>query len=241
MLGLLEPDLPAAARRRTTNAAVRATMLFERDRLSGRAVGLHRALETAAEQGTIPAKLARSTPVVVLHGGYENPLNQLGCVIAWAVSDPERFGVAASAPDLLFEEILRVSSPVRLVARWASGTGERGKLVWVDLESANRDGEQFVSPDDVDPSKRRRHLGFGFGAHACLGTALARLEGRVLIAALSGVPQDLLHEFVVEWRPGTVAHGPASIVRPPSGAQRATARAAIRSSISTAPAERPTP
>jgi cytochrome P450 len=221
MLELLEPDLPPAPRRRTTNAAVRATMLFERDRLSGGATGLHAALESAAEQGTIPAKLARSTPVVILHGGFENPLNQLGCVTAWAVENPERFEeAAASAPSLLFEEVLRVASPVRRVARWAARDGEwgetaprRGDLAWVDLESANRDGGRFVTGDELDLSGRQQHLGFGHGAHACLGAALARLEGRVLIDALAEAPTGLLREFSVEWRGGAVAHGPARIRR----------------------------
>ena len=86
MLGLLEPDLADAARRRAKNAAMRATLLFERDGAAGRATGLHAVLEEAARNGSIPVKLARSTPVVVLHGGYENPLNQLGCVI-WAPSE----------------------------------------------------------------------------------------------------------------------------------------------------------
>jgi cytochrome P450 len=221
MQDLLEPDLPPAARRRTTNAAVRATMLFERDRLSGDATGLHAALESAAEQGAIPAKLARSTPVVVLHGGFENPLNQLGCVTAWAVENPERFkDAAASTPSLLFDEVLRVASPVRRVARWAARDGEwgetapkQGDLVWVDLESANRDGGRFAAGDELDLSGRQQHLGFGHGAHACLGAALARLEGRVLIGVLAEAPAELLRDFSVEWRGGTVARGPARIVR----------------------------
>lgn len=209
MLGLLEPDLPPPARRRAANAALRATMVFRQDRLDGRASGLHAALERAAEAGLIPGKLASSTPVVVLHGGYENPLNQLGCVIAWAVEDPPRFRRAAGkATDSLFEEILRLFSPVRRVARWRAK-----ELVWVDLESANQDQSRFARPGEVDLSTRRQHLGFGHGLHACLGTALARLQGRVLIRALATLPGEALREFTVEWREGAVARGPARIVR----------------------------
>jgi cytochrome P450 len=209
MLGLLEPDLSLPARRRAANAAIRATMVFRQDRLDGRAAGLHAALQGAAEAGEIPGKLASSTPVVVLHGGYENPLNQLGCVIAWAVEDPPRFKRAVGeAPDLLFEEILRVCSPVRRVARW-----REKELVWVDLESANRDRHRFIRPDQVDLSTRRQHLGFGYGLHACLGTALARLQGRVLIRALATLPDEALRGFTVEWGEGAVARGPARIVR----------------------------
>jgi cytochrome P450 len=221
MLGLLEPDLAEAARRRARNAAMRATLLFERDGAAGRATGLHAVLEEAARNGSIPVKLARSTPVVVLHGGYENPLNQLGCVIAWAVKNPERFRHAArSAPAVLFEEILRVYSPVRLVARLAAADGiegdrpfKRGDLVWVDLESANLDERQFPAPQDFDLTSKRSHVGFGHGPHLCPGVALARLEGQALIRALLSIPPDLFRQFTVKWRDCVVARGPSAVVR----------------------------
>jgi cytochrome P450 len=221
MLGLLEPDLADAARRRSRNAAMRATLLFERDGASGRATGLHAALEEAARNGRIPAKLARSTPVVVLHGGYENPLNQLGCMIVWAVENPERFRDAAeSAPEVLFDEIQRVYSPVRVVARFVASDAaqadrlvKRGDLVWVDLESANLDQGRFPAPHDLDLTGKRSHLGFGHGPHLCPGVALARLEGQALMRALLALPADLFHQFTVKWRDGVVARGPLAVVR----------------------------
>jgi cytochrome P450 len=200
---------------------VRATMLFRRDALAGRATGLHGTLEAAADRGEIPRKLARSTPANVLYGGYENPLHQLGCVVAWAIDDPVRFSrVAARAPDLLFEEVLRIYSPLRRVARWASSDLRStnpplrpGAFVWVDLESANADPRRFLAPEQVDSGERRPHLGFGHGPHTCLGIALARLEGRVLIKALASVPARTLGDFSIQWREGTVTRGPARIVR----------------------------
>jgi cytochrome P450 len=198
-------------------------MLFERDAFTGNATGFHAVLEEAAREGVIPVKLARSTPVVMLHGGYENPLNQLGCLIAWAVADPERFReLAVSAPAALFEEVLRVFSPLRRVARWVTSDGEcdgrplkRGELVWVDLESANLDHRQFSSPGELDLARKGGHLGFGYGRHLCPGAALARLEGQVLIRSLLSIPADLFHELTVEWRDGIVGRGPMSIATSP--------------------------
>jgi cytochrome P450 len=220
MLGLLEPELPPDSRRRATNAALKATLIFERDARAGAARGLHATLEVAAEQGIIPRKVARSTPVVVLHGGYENPLNQLGCVVAWAVSNPAAFRESAARnPAGLFEEIMRVYSPVRRVARWTASAGpsaqapEQGAFVWVDLESANLDAGRFPAGGDVDLSGRPGHLGFGHGRHACPGSALARFEGQVLIRALLATPTDFLGEFTTEWRNGVVARGPVKIAR----------------------------
>jgi cytochrome P450 len=218
MLGLLEPDLPPRARRRAEHAGMRATLLFKRDRLAGKATGLHAAVDEAARRGAISPDLARATPVVVLHGGYENPLNLLGCMVAWAAADPERFmSAAATEPGAPLDEAMRVFSPVRLVVRWATQDTElgairvkRGEQVLIDLESANRDRAQ-PSEEDSDLPERHRHLGFGYGAHACLGTALARLEGRVLVDALAKIPSEALAGLAVEWRDGVVARGPASI------------------------------
>jgi cytochrome P450 len=222
MLGLLEPELPPDRRRAAHLAALEAMALFQVDAATGNAAGLHATLEEAAKDGLIPVPLAVSTPVVVLHGGYENPLNQLGCVISWAVANPgELHAAAGTDPALLVEEIIRMFSPVRLVARWMKSDAafgdpplKRGDFVWVDLHSANHDDRQFCAPGELDISRRRRHLGFGHGPHACPGSTLARLLGQVLIRSLLALPPELFRELSTEWRDGVVARGPMKIAAP---------------------------
>jgi cytochrome P450 len=222
MLGLLDPEQPIAERRTSARAAFHAAMIFERDGRAGRASGLHAALETAAETGEIPAKLARTTPVVVLHGGYENPLNHLACLMAWATADPDRFRHdALRSPGALVDEVVRVFSPARRVARWAATDVEidgvvfqRGQLVWIDLETANSAGGAAASGEQHS-SSRRPHLGFGYGRHACPGAALARLEGHVLVRALMRVPADVLANATVDWHESFVTRGPTRILPAP--------------------------
>ena len=59
------------------------------------------------------------------------------------------------------------------------------------LQSANRDEREFPDPDRFDPARRpARQLGFGHGAHHCVGIHLARLEGRVLLEEFLGRIRD---------------------------------------------------
>ncbi|MBS1878515.1 MAG: cytochrome P450 [Actinobacteria bacterium] len=60
-----------------------------------------------------------------------------------------------------------------------------GDLVSVSLLGANRDGERFERPDELDLRRGGRgQVGFGHGVHVCLGQHLARLEIRVGLARL---------------------------------------------------------
>jgi len=55
----------------------------------------------------------------------------------------------------------------------------------VSIQAANRDPLRFANPDVLDIHRHAGgHLGFGFGAHQCLGQHLARVEMRVAFPAL---------------------------------------------------------
>jgi cytochrome P450 len=49
--------------------------------------------------------------------------------------------------------------------------------------SANRDPEEFESPDEIVLDRLpNRHLGFGVGIHRCLGSFLAKMMFEVIIS-----------------------------------------------------------
>ncbi len=51
--------------------------------------------------------------------------------------------------------------------------------------SANRDERKWPGPERFDITRRPSdHLGFGFGAHSCVGMHLARLEIQSLMEAI---------------------------------------------------------
>lgn len=92
------------------------------------------------------------------------------------------------------EEMLRWTTPVigfMRTARVDTTLDGRditaGDPVHMLYASANRDEAQFgPTADEVDVTRSpNHHLAFGFGPHFCIGATLARLEARVLFAALA--------------------------------------------------------
>ncbi len=90
------------------------------------------------------------------------------------------------------EEIVRYESPVarqpRLVTQdgaLGSVTLREGEMLFQMLNAANRDPAHFVDPDEFRVDRHPNpHLGFGFGAHSCLGAPLARAEGEIAFGSL---------------------------------------------------------
>lgn len=108
---------------------------------------------------------------------------------------PESFGHLKRSPELIpsfVEETLRYHSPFKMTIRRALRDVElrgehiaQGDLVVPLIASANRDERVFERADEfVIDRHPNQHLAFGLGIHSCLGAALARLEGRIAVAAL---------------------------------------------------------
>src|SRR5690606_24820992 len=64
---------------------------------------------------------------------------------------------------------------------------EPGDSIIGVLAAANRDPEVFNDPDVIDLTRResRMHIGFGQGAHSCLGAGLARMEAVTLFRQMA--------------------------------------------------------
>ena len=101
------------------------------------------------------------------------------------------------------EEVLRFEPPplqnCRYVARdceWYGRTVPAGSALAMLVPSANRDERHIDDPDRFDVTRRPGQIfTFGFGAHYCLGQALARLQGRIALEeVLARFP-----EWEVDW------------------------------------------
>lgn len=166
----------------------------------------------------------------ILVAGHETTASQIPNFLLFLMGRPDEFG-SLPVPDDAWRSLHDDPSMVpgvveelmRLVplgvgggqARYAtedielSGVLVRaGEPVLVSLAAANRDPEVFDRPDEFDPSRGRSgHVGFGHGAHHCLGAALARVELQEALAALSGAFPDLTVADV-DWKSKMIVRGP---------------------------------
>ncbi|OBG18685.1 cytochrome P450 [Mycobacterium sp. 852002-51057_SCH5723018] len=149
-----------------------------------------------ATHGTLTDHEFTANAALLIGAGFETTVNLIGNGIVLLLRHPEQLARLRDDPELwpsAVEEILRMDSPVQMTARTAHCDvemgGQRvaaGDMVALLLSGANRDPEVFEDPArfDVARPNSREHLAFASGIHACLGAALARIEGTTALRAL---------------------------------------------------------
>lgn len=136
--------------------------------------------------------------VGLLFAGHETTVNRIGLGTLFLLTKPERWDSLIADPDgrvnATVEEIMRLGAPGDLgLLRYAHTdvdtagvTIRRGDAVILSINSANRDPSAYAEAENFDPDREERgHLGFGHGAHFCIGASLARTELRVVFATLA--------------------------------------------------------
>jgi cytochrome P450 len=89
----------------------------------------------------------------------------------------------------VIEEVLRFEPPPMQSCRYATEDTEwhgttipAGSIVAMLIPAANRDPRRFDEPDRFDITRTPGQIfTFGFGAHYCIGQALARLQGQLAL------------------------------------------------------------
>ena len=138
-------------------------------------------------------------------------------LIGWAgkllAEHPDQRRELADDPNLIpgaIDELLRFESPSPVQARFVTEEVEHydrtlpaGSVVLLMNGAANRDERKFPDPDRFDIHRTvEQHLAFGYGIHFCLGSHLARLEGRIAL-------EEVLRRFPtweVDWDHAVQAH-----------------------------------
>jgi len=162
-----------------------------------------------------------STFLLLLIAGHETTANLIGNGTLALLRHPDQLARlrAEESPDLdrsAVEELMRFDGPIQMVERVTlepvviGGREIPARRIVIGLTAAaNRDPTVFTDPHRLDLGRSPNpHVGFGGGAHFCLGAALARLEGRIAIGALARrFPRLSLLDPKPDWRPSFTIRG----------------------------------
>lgn len=140
--------------------------------------------------------------------GNETTAKLLASIMVLMWRYPEQRALVAADRSLIpdtVEEVLRFASVAQMVPRilidepleGAGRTFRRNEKVTLLLGAANRDPERWERPDLFDIRRKKlRNMGFGFGAHICLGLNLARLEAEIFLdVLLDRLPDYQVHDI----------------------------------------------
>ena len=159
----------------------------------------------------------------LLFAGHETVTGMLGNSLVALAGNPEQRTLLRNTPDLIdnaVEELLRFDPPAQVSGRQATadfsiaGVNIRqGDNIGLMIGAANRDKRRWRDADELrldrpDP----KPISFGFGAHHCLGAALARMELRHTIPVLL----DALGDYTVDldravWKRSFALRGPIAL------------------------------
>jgi cytochrome P450 len=160
----------------------------------------------------------------ILIAGHETTATQIANFVYALLTHPKQLAAVRADLDVIpqaVEELLRFVplGAGGMQARYATEdivlggvTVRAGEPVIVATAAANRDETIYTDPEQLDVFRHEAsHLGFGHGAHHCLGAPLARMELQValhtLLERLPGLRFAGSEEDVV-WKSGVSTHGP---------------------------------
>jgi len=161
--------------------------------------------------------------------GLDTVTSALSTAFAALAAQPRLRRQIAADPSVIpaaVEELLRMDGPVVMLPRVAvqdieldGHTIPAGSEVQVAIAVANRDPAEHADPDEIELRRQEPHHAFGGGPHRCLGSHLARMEMREVLAEWhSRIPEyELAPGFVprIAWPTGLVGLDTLPLVFPP--------------------------
>ncbi|QZH58317.1 cytochrome P450 [Mycolicibacterium farcinogenes] len=154
--------------------------------------------EITSEDGTTQRLTDReidSFVLLLLGAGSGTTWKQMGITLAALLQRPDVLDAVRQDRTLLraaIEESVRWTPTDPMFSRWVTADTElggvelpAGSVLHINIGAANRDPQRWDRPDEYDIFRTLRpNLGFGQGAHICLGMHVARAEMAVAIGAL---------------------------------------------------------
>lgn len=133
----------------------------------------------------------------LLFAGHDTTKTGLSIALMVLGNQPEALAAIRADPELIpgaVEETLRYEPLIGLTTRRASQEMEiagvaipHDSVLVLSVMAANRDPRRFSQPDLFDMERTdNHHLTFGYGAHHCIGSSLARAELQESLSVLVG-------------------------------------------------------
>ncbi|MEP1470189.1 MAG: cytochrome P450 [Halieaceae bacterium] len=153
-------------------------------------------LASGVDEGLVSVEQAVGILVILFGAAGESTAGLLGSCIHRLAADDTLQQHLRSHPELIpsfIEEVVRLDPPFkfhyRVVRKHTTLCGtslQEGDLLLLSWAAANRDPACWDQPDQLllDRPHLKRHLGFGYGIHFCIGAPLARLEVRIALEEL---------------------------------------------------------
>lgn len=168
----------------------------------------------------------RTQLVFLIISGNETTRHLISNLIAHVAGDPDLFRRIRDDRSLIdptIEEVLRLEPPIHVLLRnveqptaMFGPAMEPGQKIVYGIAAANRDPEVFERPDEfvIRRENARDHMSFGGGPHVCPGSALARLEAKVVLDTLADMVSSI--EIRPDWERRKVpvfwANGPIDLL-----------------------------
>ena len=156
--------------------------------------------------------------VFLAFAGMETTRNQLGLALQTLLAHPDQWRLLGERPELgaqAVEEVMRVNPTVTWITREALEDVDlnglqlpAGAIVQVLSHSAGTDPRAMPEPAFDITEVRPQHLGFGAGAHHCLGHFVARTDMTVALPLLAQRMPDAVPDGPGKWLPVSGNTGP---------------------------------
>ena len=156
---------------------------------------------------------------LLVSAGNETTGRLIGWIAKLLADYPDQRREVAQNPALAggaVDEVMRFEPPALQICRYVTRDVEMygkvmpaGSAVLLATASANRDESIYADPDRFDIHRRApQNLTLGYGPHFCLGAALTKLEGRVVLEEmLKRMPEWTVDKDNAEPTTATAFHG----------------------------------
>jgi cytochrome P450 len=176
---------------REVTAYMQAAILDRHEKIRDDALSSWIAAHKEKASGELDLASVVTDAITLMFGGLATSTHMFANIMQLLLWHPEQMKAVredyAQIPHAV-EEAVRMESPVQQTPRLCIVDTELGGVkipagatVLLAWGCANRDEAVFDKSDefDIDRADLRKHVGFGHGAHFCVGAPLARLEGKI--------------------------------------------------------------